>query len=184
MPTIGESIRQAAALAIRRGRVCLITSRNGKRWVIPKGWIEPGQTAGETALQEAYEEAGLVGGSRTRADRYVFVRKRRAQLSRHRVRHESYVGGPGMARRLPSAPGSAPRFLRTHRRRRPRRHRARPSCRMPPSTRSLKRNIRFQSRAEVAADKPPPCAALDLGGVLRQFLRSHDRHVHADLHRD
>lgn len=61
MPTFGESIRQAAALALRRGKVCLITSRNGKRWVIPKGWIEPGQTAGETALQEAYEEAGLVG---------------------------------------------------------------------------------------------------------------------------
>jgi 8-oxo-dGTP pyrophosphatase MutT (NUDIX family) len=61
MPNIGESIRQAAAVAIRRGRVCLITSRNRKRWVIPKGWIEPGQTAGETALQEAYEEAGLVG---------------------------------------------------------------------------------------------------------------------------
>ena len=61
MPTFGESIRQAAALPLRRGRVCLITSRNGKRWVIPKGWIEPGQTAGETALQEAWEEAGLVG---------------------------------------------------------------------------------------------------------------------------
>lgn len=61
MPTFDEPIRQAAALAIRRGRICLITSRNGKRWVIPKGWIEPGQTAGETALQEAYEEAGLVG---------------------------------------------------------------------------------------------------------------------------
>ncbi len=61
MPTIGESIRQAAALPLRRGRVCLITSRNGRRWVIPKGWIEPGQTAGETALQEAWEEAGLVG---------------------------------------------------------------------------------------------------------------------------
>jgi 8-oxo-dGTP pyrophosphatase MutT (NUDIX family) len=61
MPSIGESIRQAAALPLRRGRVCLITSRNGKRWVIPKGWIEPGQTCGETALQEAWEEAGLVG---------------------------------------------------------------------------------------------------------------------------
>lgn len=61
MPAISESIRQAAALPLRRGRVCLITSRNGKRWVIPKGWIEPGQTAGETALQEAWEEAGLVG---------------------------------------------------------------------------------------------------------------------------
>src|SRR5436190_19877278 len=61
MQTPGESIRQAAALPLRRGRVCLITSRNGKRFVIPKGWIEPGQTAGETALQEAWEEAGLTG---------------------------------------------------------------------------------------------------------------------------
>jgi 8-oxo-dGTP pyrophosphatase MutT (NUDIX family) len=57
----GEPHRQAAALPLRRGRICLITSRNGKRFVIPKGWIDPGQTAGETALQEAWEEAGLVG---------------------------------------------------------------------------------------------------------------------------
>ena len=61
MSDTGEAIRQAAALPLRRGRICLITSRNGKRWVIPKGWIEPGQTAAETALQEAWEEAGLVG---------------------------------------------------------------------------------------------------------------------------
>lgn len=54
-------IRQAAALPLRNGRVCLVTSRNGKRWVIPKGWIDAGHTAGETALQEAWEEAGLVG---------------------------------------------------------------------------------------------------------------------------
>lgn len=61
MPNSDGCIRQAAALPLKRGRVCLITSRNGKRWVIPKGWIEPGQTAGETALQEAWEEAGLAG---------------------------------------------------------------------------------------------------------------------------
>src|SRR5689334_10978246 len=61
MASTSETIRQAAALPLRQGRICLITSRNGKRWVIPKGWIEPGQTAGETALQEAWEEAGLVG---------------------------------------------------------------------------------------------------------------------------
>ena len=61
MANTGEPIRQAAALPLRNGRICLITSRNGKRSVIPKGWIEPGQTAGETALQEAWEEAGLVG---------------------------------------------------------------------------------------------------------------------------
>src|SRR4051794_20396186 len=61
MPSPDGFVRQAAALPLRRGRVCLITSRNGKRQVIPKGWIDAGQTAGETALQEAWEEAGLVG---------------------------------------------------------------------------------------------------------------------------
>jgi 8-oxo-dGTP pyrophosphatase MutT (NUDIX family) len=57
-------VRQAAALPLRNGRICLVTSSNGKRWVIPKGLIEPGQTGGETALQEAWEEAGLVGSLR------------------------------------------------------------------------------------------------------------------------
>src|SRR5262249_3668230 len=46
---------------IRAERVCLVLSRSGKRWVLPKGCIERGQSAGETALQEAWEEAGLVG---------------------------------------------------------------------------------------------------------------------------
>lgn len=56
-----DYVRQAAALPVRRGKICVITSSNGKRWIIPKGQIELGQTAGETALQEAWEEAGLVG---------------------------------------------------------------------------------------------------------------------------
>jgi 8-oxo-dGTP pyrophosphatase MutT (NUDIX family) len=61
MPIADAYIRQAAAVPFRNGRVCLVTSRSGKRWVIPKGLIEPGQTAGEAALQEAWEEAGLTG---------------------------------------------------------------------------------------------------------------------------
>ena len=54
-------IRQAGVVAVRNGQVCLVSSRNGKRWVVPKGCIEPGKSAGEIALQEAWEEAGLVG---------------------------------------------------------------------------------------------------------------------------
>jgi 8-oxo-dGTP pyrophosphatase MutT (NUDIX family) len=54
-------IRQAAVIPIRNGQVCLVSSRSGKRWVVPKGCMEPGKTAGEIALQEAWEEAGLVG---------------------------------------------------------------------------------------------------------------------------
>jgi 8-oxo-dGTP pyrophosphatase MutT (NUDIX family) len=54
-------IRQAAAIPIRGGKICLVTSSGGKRWVVPKGIIDPGMTAAETALQESWEEAGLVG---------------------------------------------------------------------------------------------------------------------------
>jgi 8-oxo-dGTP pyrophosphatase MutT (NUDIX family) len=54
-------VRQAAVIPLRDDRVCLVTSSSGRRWVIPKGQIDPGHTAGEAALVEAWEEAGLVG---------------------------------------------------------------------------------------------------------------------------
>lgn len=56
-----DAVRQAAAIPLMEGKVCLVTSSSGKRWVIPKGRMEPGKTAGEIALQEAWEEAGLTG---------------------------------------------------------------------------------------------------------------------------
>ena len=58
---MAQWIRQAAAIPIYDGQVCLVTSSSGRRWVIPKGMIEPGHTAGETSLRETWEEAGLVG---------------------------------------------------------------------------------------------------------------------------
>ncbi len=54
-------VRQAAAIPVRDDRVCMVTSSSGRRWVVPKGQIDPGHTAGEAALVEAWEEAGLVG---------------------------------------------------------------------------------------------------------------------------
>jgi 8-oxo-dGTP pyrophosphatase MutT (NUDIX family) len=41
--------------------ILLITSRRRKRWIIPKGVIDPGTSAGESAAKEAYEEAGIRG---------------------------------------------------------------------------------------------------------------------------
>jgi len=41
--------------------VLLITSRSGKRWIVPKGLIEPHLTASESAAEEAWEEAGVRG---------------------------------------------------------------------------------------------------------------------------
>jgi 8-oxo-dGTP pyrophosphatase MutT (NUDIX family) len=55
------AIAQAAAIPVASGRICLVNSRSGNGWVIPKGHIDPGQTARETALEEAWEEAGLLG---------------------------------------------------------------------------------------------------------------------------
>ena len=56
-----DPVRQSAAIPCRDGRVCLVTSRDGKRWVFPKGMIDPGHSASEAALIEAWEEAGLAG---------------------------------------------------------------------------------------------------------------------------
>lgn len=57
--------RQSAVLPYRRGasglKVLLITSRKGKRWILPKGIVEPGMTAGTSAAKEALEEAGIKG---------------------------------------------------------------------------------------------------------------------------
>lgn len=52
---------QAAALPVRNGQVCLVTSRSRRRWVVPKGCVDPGHTPAQTAVAEAWEEAGLVG---------------------------------------------------------------------------------------------------------------------------
>ncbi len=41
--------------------IMLITSSTSKRWVIPKGLIEPDMTPQDSAAKEAWEEAGLLG---------------------------------------------------------------------------------------------------------------------------
>ncbi|MCP4406280.1 MAG: NUDIX hydrolase [Gammaproteobacteria bacterium] len=41
--------------------ILMITSRKKKRWVIPKGIIEPNLSAPDSAAKEAVEEAGLEG---------------------------------------------------------------------------------------------------------------------------
>ena len=57
--------RQAAALPFRRRsgklEVLLITSRETRRWIIPKGKIDPGMSRRQAAAQEALEEAGVIG---------------------------------------------------------------------------------------------------------------------------
>lgn len=40
----------------------LITTRRTGRWILPRGWPVKGKTPAQTATQEAFEEAGVVGG--------------------------------------------------------------------------------------------------------------------------
>ncbi len=41
--------------------VLLITSRKRKRWIIPKGIVEPQLSPQQSAEKEAFEEAGIIG---------------------------------------------------------------------------------------------------------------------------
>lgn len=57
---------QVGAVPIKRRttgeiEVLLITSRETRRWVIPKGWPWPGVSDPEAAAAEAWEEAGVRG---------------------------------------------------------------------------------------------------------------------------
>jgi 8-oxo-dGTP pyrophosphatase MutT (NUDIX family) len=58
--------RQVAALPWRRDgagqrQVMLITSRETRRWIVPKGWPIEGLSDAESAAREAFEEAGIEG---------------------------------------------------------------------------------------------------------------------------
>jgi 8-oxo-dGTP pyrophosphatase MutT (NUDIX family) len=61
-----ERVEQAGGIAVRKDGddwwVLLVRSRKDpKVWIFPKGHIEPGESAPETALRETSEEAGVDG---------------------------------------------------------------------------------------------------------------------------
>jgi phosphohistidine phosphatase len=67
VPDEQSTIAQAAAIPFRRDRaqgevhVLLIRRKNGGAWGIPKGHIDPGLTAAQSAVMEAQQEAGVEG---------------------------------------------------------------------------------------------------------------------------
>ncbi len=58
--------------------VLLITSRETRRWVLPKGWPRPGTPPHRQAAREALEEAGVIGRvGRTPIGCYQYARRLR-----------------------------------------------------------------------------------------------------------
>lgn len=72
--------RQYAALTWRRKRgveILLVSSRETRRWVIPKGWPMPDLPPRQCAAREAFEEAGISGTVAARALGHYRYAKRR-----------------------------------------------------------------------------------------------------------
>jgi 8-oxo-dGTP pyrophosphatase MutT (NUDIX family) len=76
-----ESRIQYAALPYRVDdrtgtQIMLITSRERRRWIIPKGWPQKGRAPHRSAAREAFEEAGVKGKVSRRSIGTFSYRKR------------------------------------------------------------------------------------------------------------
>lgn len=70
----------------REPEVVLVTSRSTRRWVLPKGNVEPGMTPAESAANEAFEEAGVLGTVGAQCiGSYTYVKADRSRLRRCHV---------------------------------------------------------------------------------------------------
>jgi 8-oxo-dGTP pyrophosphatase MutT (NUDIX family) len=56
-----EQQRSAGGIVVRGDDVLLIAVKGGKRWQLPKGHVEEGETAEEAAVREVREETGVTG---------------------------------------------------------------------------------------------------------------------------
>lgn len=75
--------QQVAALPVRlteggQIEVLLVTSRDSRRWIIPKGWPMKGKKRHEAAAIEAEEEAGVLGTIQSKALGHYIYSKQQA----------------------------------------------------------------------------------------------------------
>lgn len=74
---------QAAALCYRRAAdgplILMVTSLHTRRWILPKGWPKTGLDAAGVAMEEAWEEGGVMtrDAPLPRIGRYRYVKKLR-----------------------------------------------------------------------------------------------------------
>jgi 8-oxo-dGTP pyrophosphatase MutT (NUDIX family) len=86
-----ELVAQVAALPVRRNpdgscHVLLVTSRETRRWIIPKGWPQPPVDDHAAAAREAHEEAGVLGTAHFESiGSYLYQKRRRRGVTTVRV---------------------------------------------------------------------------------------------------
>jgi 8-oxo-dGTP pyrophosphatase MutT (NUDIX family) len=56
-----EHHRSAGGLVVEGERILLISTQDGRRWQLPKGHIEPGESPEQAAVREVREETGVTG---------------------------------------------------------------------------------------------------------------------------
>jgi 8-oxo-dGTP pyrophosphatase MutT (NUDIX family) len=54
-----ERHHSAGGLVVRGAEILLISTREGKRWQLPKGHLESGETPEQAAVRETREETGV-----------------------------------------------------------------------------------------------------------------------------
>jgi 8-oxo-dGTP pyrophosphatase MutT (NUDIX family) len=80
-PSLPPPRLQYGSLAFRRApvlEILLVTSRETRRWVIPKGWPIKGKKPHASAAREALEEAGVSGKpTKTAIGTYSYIKRMR-----------------------------------------------------------------------------------------------------------
>jgi 8-oxo-dGTP pyrophosphatase MutT (NUDIX family) len=74
--------RSAGGLVVDGSRILLISTQDGRRWQLPKGHIEEGETAEQAAVREVREETGVTGRvvASLPGIEYWFVEKRTSRV--------------------------------------------------------------------------------------------------------
>lgn len=91
----------------------LVTSRETRRWVIPKGWAEKGVEPHVLAAKEAFEEAGLVGEiGRKPIGSYRYLKQFRGKKATKSVPCEVVVFPLAVSRQLEDWPERGQRETR------------------------------------------------------------------------